>query len=254
MADGARAAGAEVLLGAEATRLELAPDGVRVALGDGRELEGRRAWSTLPVTALARMAHPAPPPEALAAADALAYRAMVLVYLVLPRPRYTPFDAHYLPDGATPVTRVSEPRNYRDGDDPAGVTVLCAEIPCDPGGALFAASDEELGRLAVEGLLEAGLPRPEVARVETARLRHAYPVLRAGTAGRLAALDAWAAEQPALLTLGRQALFVHDNAHHALAMAWAAADCLGRDGAFDADAWARARGALRRARRGGLSR
>ena len=242
MADGARAAGAEVLLGAEATRLELAPDGVRVALADGRELEGRRAWSTLPVTTLARMAHPAPPPEALAAADALAYRAMVLVYLVLPRPRYTPFDAHYLPDGATPVTRVSEPRNYRDGDDPAGVTVLCAEIPCDPGGALFAASDEELGRVAVEGLAEAGLPRPEVARVESARLRHAYPVLRAGTAGRLAALDAWAAAQPALLTLGRQALFVHDNAHHALAMAWAAADCLGRDGAFDDAAWARARG------------
>ena len=212
-----------------------------MTLADGRALEARRVWSTLPVTALARMVEPAPPAEALAAADALEYRPMALVYLVVPRPRYSPFDAHYLPGGATPVTRVSEPRNYRDGDDPEGVTVLCAEIPCAADGDLFAAPAEELGRVAVEGLVEAGLPRPEVAAVEAARLRHAYPVLRAGTGARLAALDGWAAEQPALLTLGRQALFVHDNAHHALAMAWAAGDCLGRDGSFDDAGWARAR-------------
>jgi protoporphyrinogen oxidase len=241
LAGAAADAGAEVLLDAEARRLELRPDGARVTPAGGRELEARRVWSTLPVTALARMAEPAPPPEALAAAVALEYRATALVYLIVPRPRYTPFDAHYLPGGATPVTRVSEPRNYRDGDDPAGVTVLCAEIPCDAGGELFAASAEELGRVAVEGLVEAGLPRPEVAAVEAARLRHAYPVLRAGSGARMAALDAWVAGQPALLTLGRQALFVHDNAHHALAMAWAAADCLGPDGSFDVAGWERAR-------------
>ena len=59
------------------------------------------------------------------------------------------------------------------------------------------------------------------------RLRHAYPILRTGFERRASRrLDAWAAAQPALLTLGRQGLFVHDNAHHALAMAWAAVDCL----------------------------
>jgi protoporphyrinogen oxidase len=241
LADAAAAAGAEVVLGAEARRLELGPGGARVTLAGGRSLEARRVWSTLPVTSLARMTDPAPGPAALAAAAALEYRAMALVYLVVPRHRYTPFDAHYLPGGSTPVTRVSEPRNYRDGDDPDGVTVLCAEIPCAPDDRLFAAPADELGRVALDGLEEAGLPRPEVAGVEVARLRHAYPVLRAGAAGRLAELEAWAAGQPSLLTLGRQALFVHDNAHHALAMAWAAGDCLGRDSSFDDAGWARAR-------------
>jgi protoporphyrinogen oxidase len=241
LADAAARAGAEVLLGAEARRLELRPEGARVTLADGRAVEARRVWSTLPVTTLARMAAPAPPDGALAAAAALEYRAMALVYLVLPRRRYTPYDAHYLPDGATPVTRVSEPRNYRDAADPESLTVLCAEIPCAGEGGIFAAPDEVLGEVAAEGLAEAGLPRPDVAGVEVARLRHAYPVLRAGVERKLAALDAWADAQPALLALGRQALFVHDNAHHALAMAWAAADCLGRDGAFDDDGWARAR-------------
>jgi protoporphyrinogen oxidase len=241
LAAGAARAGAQVLLGADARRLELRPEGARATLADGRVIEARRAWSTLPVTTLAAMASPAPPPAALAAAAALRYRAMLLVYLVLPRPRYTPFDAHYLPGGGTPVTRVSEPRNYRDGDDPAGVTVLCAEIPCDADGALFAAPADELGRVAVAGLVGSGLPRPEVAGVEVVRLRHAYPVLRAGADAHLAALERWAAGQAALLTLGRQALFVHDNAHHALAMAWAAADCLRRDGSFDDAGWAAAR-------------
>ncbi len=106
---------------------------------------------------------------------------MALVYLVVPRPRYTPFDAHYLPGGATPVTRVSEPRNYRDGDEPDG---LHGAVRRDPvlgrRGRSSRRRPRTLGRVAVTGLAEAGLPRPEVAAVEAARLRHAYPVLRAG--------------------------------------------------------------------------
>ena len=213
----------------------------RVHLAEGTVLSGRRVWSTIPLTALAAMARPAPGPEALAAAGRLRFRALLLVYLVLERDRYTEFDAHYLPEAGTPVTRVSEPVNYRDGDDPPGRTVLCAEIPCDPGDALWSAGDEELSRIAADGLAVCGLPRPVAAQVEVERLRHAYPVLRAGSADHLALLDAWAQAQPALLTLGRQGLFVHDNAHHALAMAWAAVDCLGPDGSWDAPSWAAAR-------------
>ena len=80
---------------------------------------------------------PAPPPAVLEAAGQLGFRAMLLVYLVLDGDRYSPYDAHYLPDAGTPVTRVSEPTNYRDGDDPPGRTVLCAELPCERDGELL---------------------------------------------------------------------------------------------------------------------
>jgi protoporphyrinogen oxidase len=237
----ARAAGARIELGAEVTRVELRADGARVTRAGGATTTARRVWSTIPVTALAAIADPPPPPAALAAAAGLGYRAMLLVYLVLDRPRYTPFDAHYLPAGATPVTRVSEPKNYRDGDDPPGTTVLCAEVPCEAGDVLWRAPDPVLGAVAADALEEAGLPRPMPSAVEVVRLRHAYPVLRAGYAERLAEVERWAAGRPALLTLGRQGLFVHDNLHHALAMAWAVADCLGPDRGFDEVAWAAAR-------------
>lgn len=237
----ARRAGARIELGAEVTGVALGPDGGRVTLAGGRAITARRVWSTIPVTALAAISDPPPPPAALAAAARLGYRSMLLVYLALDRPRYTAFDAHYLPAGATPVTRVSEPKNYRDGDDPPGTTVLCAEIPCDAGDALWRADDEALGAVAADALEGAGLPRPAPRAVEVVRLRHAYPILRAGYDELLAEVERWAAGQPALLTLGRQGLFVHDNLHHALAMAWAAAGCLGADGGFDEAAWAAAR-------------
>ncbi|MGE0027366.1 MAG: NAD(P)/FAD-dependent oxidoreductase [Thermoleophilia bacterium] len=237
LAADAAAAGARVELGAEVTGVDLTADGARVTMAGGGEVTGRRVWSTIPLTALAAIARPAPDAAALAAAGTLRFRAMLLVYLVLEGGRYSPFDAHYLPEPHTPVTRVSEPPNYRDGDDPPGRTLLCAEIPCDAGDALWGASDDALARLAADGLAASGLPRPVPAGVHVERLAHAYPVLRAGYAGDLARLEAWAAAQPALLTLGRQGLFVHDNAHHALAMAWAAVDCLGPDGGFDQGAW-----------------
>ena len=54
----------------------------------------------------------------LAAADRIQYRSMILIYLVLGQPRFTEFDAHYFPEAAVPLTRLSEPRNYSTVAEP----------------------------------------------------------------------------------------------------------------------------------------
>ena len=221
------------------TRLELDGAGVAVELEDGGRVEAARCFSTIPLPALARLA--GAPDEVLASASELRLRSMLLVYLVLDRDRYTDFDAHYLPGAETPVTRVSEPKNYRDGDDPRGRTVLCAEIPADRDDALWRATDAELAAVVARTLVEAGLPEPAPREVVVKRLPAAYPIYRVGWEGPFGVLDAWAAAQPRLLTFGRQGLFAHDNAHHALAMARAAVDALEPGGEFDEDAWATAR-------------
>jgi protoporphyrinogen oxidase len=111
--DAARAAGAEVLTGVEVTSIRARPDGVRVAW-DGGSLQARHAFSTLPVTTLGRIARPAPSAQVVQEAAGLHFRAMVLVYLVHEGGRWTGFDAHYLPGLQTPISRISEPANYRD--------------------------------------------------------------------------------------------------------------------------------------------
>jgi protoporphyrinogen oxidase len=247
LADAAAAEGAELRFRSSVERLELRRDGARVTLAGGETISARNAWSTIPLPALARMASPAPPRGVLAAAGRLELRAMALVYLSLETGRYTPYDAAYLPDAGTPVTRVSEPRNYRDSDDdPPDRTVLCAEIPCAAGDGLWRSGDEELARLVETALVERGLPPPRPRRMVVRRLPHAYPIYRSGYASSFEALDGWALQHPALLSFGRQGLFAHDNTHHALAMAWAATDALGAGGKLDRLAWAGARAGFAR--------
>jgi protoporphyrinogen oxidase len=237
----AATAGADFRFGVTATSVELRDDAVAVTLDSGESLEGRRLWSTIPITVLARLVAPAPPDEIIEAATSLEFRSMVLVYLVLDVDRYTAFDAHYLPEPYTPVTRISEPKNYRDGFDPAGQTVLCAEIPCSLEDEVWRSSDEELGRIVAGALTASDLPRALPKSIVTNRLSHAYPVYRVGYEHSYEVVDRWVSGLPRVLTFGRQGLFVHDNSHHAYAMAWAAADALRPDGGFDERAWHDAR-------------
>jgi protoporphyrinogen oxidase len=194
-------------------------------------------WSTIPITTLVRCLKPEPPPETLQATECISYRAMILIYLVLEQERFTEYDAHYFPESEIPITRLSEPKNYRD-QGPRGVTVLCAELPCDPSDLEWTKSDQELGVLVSDALDRAGIPvRAPIREVVTRRLRQAYPIYHPGYETHLEKLDHHVSQIEGLLTFGRQGLFAHDNTHHALFMAYSAAACLDENGCFDRDRW-----------------
>lgn len=244
MAAAAADCGVPILTDTEVTGVLARPDGVRVTW-DGGSVQAAQVFSTVPVTALARLARPAPSAQVVQEATGLQFRAMVLVYLVHEGGRWTPHDAHYLPGPQTPVTRLSEPANYRDSlEDPLDRSVVCAEIPCAVGDAVWTSEDFVLLRLVQDGLAAVGLPpvrTPESGGVVVRRLPHVYPVYVRGYAARLQGLQAWADRLPRVITFGRLGLFVHDNTHHAMRMAYDAVDSVRPDGTFDAPAWARAR-------------
>lgn len=249
LAEDAVAAGADVRLRTEVTGISEGADALVVETDRGT-FRAPQVFSTLPLPVLARMWSPAPPDDVVAAARALQSRAMVLVHLVVDGAPWTPFDAHYLPEAWTPVTRISEPRNYRDDPaEPSDRTVLTAEVPCAVGDATWTASDDELGRMVTAAIGRADLPAPRVTAVQTRRLPAAYPILVPGTATYVERLEQWAGTRERLLTFGRHGLFVHDNSHHALSMAWAAVDALSAPEAsspsVDGAAWARSRAGFR---------
>jgi protoporphyrinogen oxidase len=242
LADAATAAGAEIRCGATASAITDGPAGARVSTVDGAVIDAGHVLSTVPVPVLGRLVTPPPPAGVLAAASRLRFRAMTLVYLVHDGGRWTGFDAHYLPGPQTPVTRVSEPANYRSSvDDPAGRTVLCAELPGALGDPVWTAGDAELAELAEDGLAAVGLPPVRLAGVAVRRLPHVYPVYELGYADALAGLDDWAGGLHRVTTLGRLGLFAHDNTHHALAMAAEAVAALRPDGRRDQARWTAAR-------------
>lgn len=246
LAEAAQARGAEFLHGARVTAVECDGrriSGVRYELGGTeRTLPASSVWSTLPVSLLVRGMRPEAPREILDAAGGISFRGMILIYLTLAQDQFTEYDAHYFPEEEIPISRLSEPKNYSDTKEPRGRTVVCAELPSDPGTPEWELSDEKIGELLRSWLEQAGLPvRAKVLGVTTRKLRQAYPIYRRGYEEHFGKIDAWLDELEGLLTFGRQGLFVHDNTHHALYMARAAAECLQADGGFDKDLWAKYR-------------
>jgi protoporphyrinogen oxidase len=249
LAGAALAAGAEIRTGVEVTGLTTAPGQCRLSLrptaGDGSgngpaDVHCASVLSTIPAAALAQLLSPGPPHTA--ALDHLDHGGLVLAYLSLDRPRYQAVDAHYLPDAANPIARLSEPKNYRDGPDLTDRTVLCAEIPATPTAPLWSAPAEEVAATVRVGLARAGLPDAEPAAVEVRRLAAVYPRYRPGTLDRFAKWERWVTEvHPAVVTFGRQGLFVGDNLHHVLTMGMAVADAVGDDGTVDRARWQGAR-------------
>jgi len=235
-------AGADIHLNSQVRHVELKNGAVSVGYQEtsGRTtvLNANHVWSTIPITVLAKCLRPAAPAEILQAAECIHYRAMILIYLVVEQEHFSEFDAHYFPDFSIPISRLSEPKNYSDGQGPKHFTVLCAELPCSPDAPEWIKSDEELGRLVSDALETAGIPvRAPVRQVATRRLRQAYPIYAQGYETYFDPIDRWVDHIDGVLMFGRQGLFAHDNTHHALYMAYSAANCLTENGGFDRQKW-----------------
>ena len=216
-------------------------DRVIVGLSDGRLVTASHVHATVPAWRVASWLglheDPLGPPPV---------RAMVLVYLVLDRRPYTPFDAHYLPDRNVLLSRLSEPTNYRDSaEDPTDRTVLCAEIPCWQGDDVWSAEPEALGARVADDLVRSGLPDPRQVAVHVERLGSVYPVMTSQSLGALARAERALTMSERVTVLGRQGLATPDNTHHVLQMGVEAARCVRPDGTFDHAAWTGAREGFR---------
>lgn len=248
LADAFCMAGGSLLLQTSLRGLSFADDKPRATISgpDGDvELVPEVVVSTIPPAQLVRVSTPVAPVEVTRAVEALESRGMVFVYLVVPRSQYTPFDAHYFPGLDTVIARLSEPKNYRDGDDPTEQTILCAEIACTVGDHLWSMDDTALADLVASQLMTQGLPDPGHVSAEVHRLPSVYPVYRQGYRSHLDVIEQWASSHDQLLTVGRQGLFVPDNLHHVMAMGRAVAEVIGADGSIDRALWDERREAFR---------
>ncbi|OPZ69818.1 MAG: hypothetical protein BWY83_01855 [bacterium ADurb.Bin478] len=206
----------------------------------GACLQADMLFSTIPLTVLTRLIRPVAPAPVMQAVEALRFRAMVLHYVILETDQFTPYDAHYFPQKDLIFSRLSEPKNYRRAVEPRGRTGLCLEIPCDVDSAVWNQTDAEITARVLADLHKAGLPvRCRVINSFSKRLPFIYPIYDLAFADHLQTLEDHLNRFPRLIRLGRQGLFVHDNTHHTIEMAYKASGCLDDDGRWSAEQWQR---------------
>lgn len=249
LSNAAQQLGAEVLLGTKVNAVRLHDTGAEVEMlcdGQTNTVTVDYVWSTIPMKALLGLLDPKPPAGVLAAADSLRTRAMVLGYLTLATDRFSEFDAHYFPEGRVAISRLSEPKNYGLASSPFS-TVLCAELPTDIGSEVWSAEDRDIQGIVIEAMRAAGLHIDSaIAGFTTRRIPYAYPIYDVGYERSFDIVDDWMSGLARVVTFGRQGLYAHNNVHHVLEMAYAAAESLSPDGSFDRARWTHFRTAFDR--------
>ena len=193
--------------------------GVTVADGSSeRVVEGDVFVSSIPMTELVRSLRPAADSGVLAATDALTYRDLITVHLMLDRPQVTTDTWIYVHEPAIGFARLHEPPNWSADMAPVGKTSLVLEYFCDVGDDVWERPDAELCELATTDLADKlGFIEPkEVLDGFVVRSRDAYPRYGLGYRDAVEAVKGHLRSFPNLVIVGRGGTFRYFNADHAI--------------------------------------
>ncbi|HTQ41955.1 MAG TPA: FAD-dependent oxidoreductase [Polyangiaceae bacterium] len=132
--------------------------------------------STMPLPTLVRLLRRDAPAEIERAADALRFRALTFVNMMLARSDFSENTWMYVASGALTTSRIQEPKRRSRWMAPEGRTSLMLEVPCDVGDRTWTAGAEELRARGVSELASLGFRVDDVLDAFCVRVAHGYPV------------------------------------------------------------------------------
>ncbi len=149
--------------------------------GGRRTVPAHEIVSTIPITKLVRMLNPSPPPEILRTAARLRFRDLVVVALMVDRPRLTDQTWIYIPEKKIPFGRIHEPTNWSRAMAPPDKSVLVAEFFSFRNDSVWRMEDADLAGLTVDHLARLGfLKAQDVLDTVVVRVPNAYPLFEVG--------------------------------------------------------------------------
>ncbi|MBI2226303.1 MAG: hypothetical protein HYU44_15450 [Betaproteobacteria bacterium] len=163
----------------------------------------------------------------LAAAAQLRHRDLVIVAVMLNRPRATDLTWIYFPEKHIAFGRVHEPANWSADMAPPGTTILVAEHFCCRGDATWSTRDEDLISTTVAQLEQLGfIRREEVTDGIALRIPAAYPLFEVGYQDRCDTVLAYLDRFPNLHLAGRGGMFRYYNMDRAIESGFSAAETI----------------------------
>jgi len=180
--------------------------------------------NTLPINEALKMMEPGMQPEVLHSAEALKFRALVFVGLLVDRPKVLPSSFMYFREHS--FNRISDLAQFGFHVEPDGCTQLVAEITCNQEDRAWI-DDDFAKNLVITDLVSEHLLEPgEIIEAHVYRAQHAYPIYTLGYEKHLETLLKTVEGFPNLETAGRQGRFQYINSHIAMKMGYEAADRL----------------------------
>ena len=186
--------------------------------GARTEYPASHVISSMPITALVRAMDPPPPPDVLAAADAISYRDFLTVALVVPDSCGFPDNWIYVHSPDVKLGRIQHFGSWSPYMVKEGKTCLGLEYFVFEGDELWTMPDADLVELGKRELEVLGLVDP--AKVEAGyvvRMPKAYPTYDEGYKTNVAVLRDWLeANTPNVHPVGRNGMHKYNNQDHSM--------------------------------------
>ena len=223
MADAITASGNDILLKHPVRKIVLEGNrvrGIQVETEHGPELiEGDNFISSIPMTVLVKIMEPSAPADVLEAADALTFRDIITVNMMLRKRQVTTDTWLYVHDRDILFGRFHEPKNWSPAMVPSDeFTSLVVEYFCTKGDHIWNMTDEQLVNQTVKHLVEdLRFVKPEeVIGGFTLRATKAYPVYKIGYEKPLRKMKDYIRSIENLQYIGRGGSFRYNNTDHSI--------------------------------------
>jgi protoporphyrinogen oxidase len=183
--------------------------------------------SSMPLRHFILAMDPLPPDQVVQAAQALRYRGLVTVNLIVNKVNISPDHWIYIHDKHVYVGRVGNMNNFslKMIDDATKHTVMCLEYFSYTNEPLWAMSDHDLVALGGQELENIGLvKKSDVLDGMVVRVPEAYPVYDEGYKERLDIVLTYLAQFSNLSLIGRNGLHRYNNMDAAMLTAFEAVD------------------------------
>lgn len=206
----------DILFGHKVKRINISNgsiDSVEVHNGEDSETyECDYVISTIRLTDLVRFINPRPPQEVLTASDKLIYRGLILVFLIIDRPKIFNEQWVYYSYSDVIFNRVNEFKNLNESFAPPDKTALCAEITCFEGDDLWKMTDEEIFDLTKKDFQKLSLfETNDISGYVVRRLPAVYPLYDLETAQLKQKVYSYITDIKNLYSIGRLGLFDYMN-------------------------------------------
>ena len=214
--------GGRVLLNSEAVRIRHAANAVDALYVRNCEKEfnlaGSSFISSIPLDELVFLLDPPPPEHVLDAARNLAYRALILVGLIVNKPDLFPDNWIYVHSSDVMVGRVQNFKNWSSAMVPdLSRTSLGMEYFCSEGDGIWNLPDGELISIAKKEIEMLGLSRASAIEDGVVyRQPKAYPVYNNGYRRHVQTIREYLATFVNLQTIGRNGLHRYNNQDHSM--------------------------------------